>query len=277
MDMRTICGRFALLVCVMSVLAACSEARASSLFLSDLQASGNPAGQTTQPGWFAQEIAANTVLTTVPLTPTASGTSAGVAATLVSTGQWGSRGGTASDRAAVTGTSFNNVVSDLWACRAMSFTMDFTGLNTGMAYTIRTWHNDPYNNSSDPTNAGFAAGGGTVNLSAIGATVLSSTSGTVTRLFGAQTNSAFGIASISFIPTTSNAQITFTRVGGTISAVPVNGVEVTAAPVPELSAGPLPLVAAFFLSACELGIQSRRGRSRRERSVNATDDHRLDH
>jgi hypothetical protein len=108
-----------------------------------------------------------------------------------------------------------------------------------------------------------------VNLSAIGATVLSSTSGTVTHLFGAQTDSAFGIASISVIPTTSNAQITFTRVGGSITAVPVNGVEVTAAPVPERSAGPLPLVAAFFLSACELGIQSRRGRSRRERSVNA--------
>jgi hypothetical protein len=269
MAMRKICRRFALLVCLMSVLSARSEARAGLLFLSDLQESGNPAGQTTQPGWFAQEVLKNTGATSLPLTPTASGSSAGIAANLVSTGLWGSRGGTPENRAAVTGTSFNDVVSDLWACTAMSFTMDFTGLNTGMSYTVRTWHNDSYNNSNDPTNAGFAVGGGTVNLSAIGATVLSSTSGTVTHLFGAQTDSAFGIASISFIPTTSNAQITFTRVGGSITAVPVNGVEVTAAPVPELSAGPLPLVAAFFLSACELGIQSRRGRSRRERSVNA--------
>ena len=77
----------------------------------------------------------------------------------------------------------------------MSFTMAFSGLSTGATYRVRTWHNDSYS-----LNAGFAAGGGTVPISASGATVVSSTSGTVTNRRGAQTDSAFGIAAMTFIP-----------------------------------------------------------------------------
>ncbi|MBU6308571.1 MAG: hypothetical protein KJS77_02365 [Planctomycetes bacterium] len=144
----------------------------------------------------------------------------------------------------MTGTSFNDVVSDLWVTRTMSFTMAFSGLSTGVTYGIRTWHNDSYN-----SNQGFAAGGGTVQLSASGATVVSSTTGTVTNLRGAQTASAFGIASIEFTPTVSNPQITFTRVGGSITALPVNGVEMTAFVVPEPASCGMLVIAGVSLAA----------------------------
>jgi len=214
------------------------------LILSDLQLAGNPAGQLTQPGWFAQDVIKISGTTSLPLNPTASGSSAGIAATLVAGGQWESRGGSAEGRDPVTGTSFNDVVSDLWVTRTMSFTMAFSGLSTGVTYGVRTWHNDSYN-----SNAGFAAGGGIVQLSASGATVVSSTSGTVTNLRGAQTDSAFGIASIEFIPTVSNPEITFTRVGGAITALPVNGVEMTAVAVPEPASCGMLVMAGVSLAA----------------------------
>jgi hypothetical protein len=144
----------------------------------------------------------------------------------------------------VTGTSFNDVVSDLWVTRTMSFTVAFSGLATGATYRIRTWHNDSYN-----SNEGFAAGGGTVQLSATGATVVSATAGTVTNRRGAQTDSAFGIAAMTFIPTVSNPQITYTRVGGSITALPVNGVEVTTIVVPEPAACGAVAIAALGIVA----------------------------
>jgi hypothetical protein len=209
------------------------QARAETvLILSDLQRAGNPAGQVTQPGWFAQEVIQFSGTTSLPLNPTASGSSTGITATLIAGAQWESRGGTADGRDPVTGTTFNDVVSDLWATRTMSFTLAFSGLSTGAAYRVRTWHNDSYN-----SNQGFAAGGGTVQLSASGAAVASSTSGTVTNLRGAQIDSAFGIAAMTFIPSVANPQITYTRVGGSITALPVNGVEVTAIVVPEPTVG----------------------------------------
>lgn len=233
---------------------ACAE---TVLILSDLQRAGNPAGQVTQPGWFAQEVILFSGTTSLPLNRTASGSSAGVAATLIAGAQWESRGGSADGREPVTGTTFNDVVSDLWATRMMSFTMAFSGLSTGTTYRVRSWHNDSYN-----SNAGFAAGGGIVQLSASGATVVSSTSGTVTNLRGAQTNSAFGIASIQFTPTVPNPEITFTRVGGSITALPVNGVEVTAIAVPE----PAVSGALAIAGACAVARWRRRGMGRPERS-----------
>jgi hypothetical protein len=209
-----------------------APARADTLLiLSDLQMTGNPAGQVTQPGWFAQEVTKLSGTTSLPLSPTASGSSAGIAAAVITGGQWESRGGSAEGRDPVTGTPFNDVVSDLWVTRTTSFTVAFSGLATGATYRVRTWHNDSYN-----SNEGFAAGGGIVQLSATGATVVSSTSGTVTNRRGAQTASAFGIASMTFIPTVSDPQITYTRVGGGITALPLNGVEVTAIVVPEPAA-----------------------------------------
>lgn len=198
------------------------------LFVSDLQMSGSPAGQVTQPGWVAQDVTKFSGTTSLPLTPTASGSAAGITASLVAPGNWESRGGTAEGRDPVSGTTFNDVVSDLWVTRTMSFTVLFSGLSAGETYRIRTWHNDSYN-----ANQGFAAGGGTVQLSATGATVVSSSNGTVTNLRGAQTDSAFGIAAMTFIPTVTAPQITYTRVGGSITALPVNGLELTTAAVPE--------------------------------------------
>ena len=227
-----------------------SHAHAETVLVrSDLQMAGNPAGQFTQPGWFAQEVIKLSGTTALPLNPTASGSSAGIAAALIAGGQWESRGGSAEGRDPVTGTTFNDVVSDLWVTRTMSFTMAFSGLSTGATYRVRTWHNDSYN-----ANEGFAAGGGTVQLSASGATVVSSTSGTVTNRRGAQTDSAFGIAAMTFIPSVANPQITYTRVGGSITALPVNGVEVTAVVVPE----PAVSGALAVAGACAVAASRRR-------------------
>ena len=228
------------------------QARADTvLILSDLQMAGNPAGQLTQPGWFAQEVSKLSGTSSLPLNPTASGSSAGIAAAVVAGGQWESRGGTAEGRDPVTGTTFNDVVSDLWVTRTMSFTMAFSGLATGATYRVRTWHNDSYN-----SNEGFAAGGGTVQLSATGATVVTSTAGTVTNRRGAQTDSAFGIAAMTFVPTVPNPQITYTRVGGSITALPVNGVEFTAIVVPE----PATCGAVAIAGACAVAAFRRRAR-----------------
>jgi hypothetical protein len=250
-------GRVVARLIMLTSLVVGLQARAETLvMLSDLQMAGNPAGQVTQPGWFAQEVIKVSGTTSLPLNPTASGSSAGIAAALVAGGQWESRGGSAEGRDPVTGTTFNDVVSDLWVTRTMSFTMAFSGLDTGATYRVRTWHNDSYN-----SNEGFAAGGGTVQLSASGATVVSSTSGTVTNRRGAQTNSAFGIAAMTFIPSVSNPQITYTRVGGSITALPVNGVEVTAVVVPEPAvSGPLAVAAACAVAASKRRAWTRRGR-----------------
>ncbi|MFM7244874.1 MAG: PEP-CTERM sorting domain-containing protein [Planctomycetaceae bacterium] len=213
------------------------------LFVSDLQLSGSPAGQVTQPGWVAQDVTKLSGTTSLTLTPTVGGATAGVTARLLASGNWESRGGTAEGRDPVSGTTFNDVVSDLWVTRTMSFSVLFSGLSTGATYRIRTWHNDSYN-----INEGFAAGGGTVQLAATGATVVSSTSGTVTNRRGAQTNAAFGIAQMTFIPTIANPEITYTRVGGSITALPVNGVEVTAIVVPEPAMWGLLAIAAPLLT-----------------------------
>lgn len=71
----------------------------------------------------------------------------------------------------------------------------------------------------------------------------------MTNLRGAQTDSAFGIASIEFIPTVSNPEITFTRVGGAITALPVNGVEMTAVAVPEPASCGMLVMAGVSLAA----------------------------
>jgi len=245
-------------VLMLVVLAGISAAPAPAntiLVLSDLQLAGSPAGQVTQPGWFAQDVVKFSGTTTLPLTPTASGSAAGITAALVAGGNWESRGGTAEGRDPVAGTSFNDVVSDLWVTRTTSFTATLSGLTPGQTYRIRTWHNDSYN-----INEGFATGGGAVQIAPTGATVVSNTSGTVTNRRGTQTDAAFGIASLTFIPTVSNPQIGYTRVGGGISAMPVNGVELTAIVVPE------PTTAVGWISAVAVaavvGHVNRRGRCR---------------
>lgn len=229
------------------------------LFVSDLQLSGSPAGQLTQPGWFAEESAKLTGTTSLSLTPTASGSSAGVTASLITAGNWETRGGTAEGRDPVAGTSFNDVVSDLWVTRTMSFTIALSGLSTSGTYRIRTWHNDSYN-----SNQGFAAGGGSVQISASGATVVTAMNGTVTNLRGTQTDSAFGIPSMTFTPTVSNPQISLTRVGGGIVALPVNGVELTAVAVPEPATAVLAAVAGIggLLIARRRAAAGRRCRGR---------------
>lgn len=151
---------------------------------------------------------------------------------MISTVKWETRGGNQypDERQLVSGTSFDAVVSDFWVTRANQFDLAFTGLSVGTTYRLRTWHNDSYS-----ANEGFAAGGGIVVPTLNGADWVSVTNGTVTRLQGAQSDTAFGIADLSFIPTISNPIITYTRSGGSIVAIPINGVELTTvtSPVPE--------------------------------------------
>lgn len=83
------------------------------------------------------------------------------------------------ERAAVSGTSFNDLVSDLWFNRQMSLTLSLAGLAVGTQYEFQAWHNDSYT-----VNQGAAAGGGTVTPSLTGGSVLSSVDGTITNLRG---------------------------------------------------------------------------------------------
>ena len=221
-------GRMYVLALVAAWLSTTPATAETILVLSDLQLSGSPAGQVTQPGWVAQDVIKLSGTTSLPLTPTAGGSAAGITAALVAGGNWESRGGTAEGRDLVAGTSFNAVVSDLWVTRTMSFEVVLGGLVAGSTYRMRTWHNDSYNQ-----NQGFAAGGGTVQISATGASIVSSTSGTVTNLRGTQTDAAFGIATVTFVPAVANPRISLTRVGGSITALPVNGVEIAVMTVPE--------------------------------------------
>ena len=182
----------------------------------------------TQPGWNAMGLNVDVVGSgTQLLQTTAAGTSAGITATLDGGASWNGRG-LDRDRAAVIGTSFNDVVSDLWFNRQMTATLYLSGLVTGTTYTLRAWHNDSY-----LVNEGAAAGGGTVTPGLVGGTVNSATNGTVTNLRGTQTNAAFGITTLLFTSTSSTAAITFTRNGGSFVGIPMSGIQLTTAAVPE--------------------------------------------
>lgn len=198
----------------------------------------------TQPGWTPNEIplAGNPAIQVLALT--ASGSAAGITATLDGGDNWSSRGNQ-SDRATVQGTTFNDVVADLWFNRQNSFTLTLTGLLTGTQYTVRSWHNDSYT-----LNAGAAAGGGSVVPSVTGGLVLTATNGTITNLRGSQTDSAFGIMTLGFTATASTAVVTMTRVGGDFTGVPLSGLEVMTMAVPEPGSVPLLALAAAIFAAC---------------------------
>lgn len=182
----------------------------------------------TQPDWTAFALDRNVTSPAVQaLQPTAAGASVGISATLDGGTGWDARGLDA-ERAAVSGTSFNDVVSDLWFNRQMSLTLSLVGLAAGTQYELQAWHNDSYT-----VNEGAAAGGGTVTPSLSGGTVVSSVNGTITNLRGGQSDSAFGITSLVFAPTGSTATITLTRSGGNFTGVPLSGLELTTAAVPE--------------------------------------------
>lgn len=186
----------------------------------------------TQPSWTAMGLDTDQTYPAVQtLPPTASGSAAGITATLNGGDQWVGRG-LDRDRAAVFGTTFNDVVSDLWFNRQNSFTLTLNGLNVSTQYTVRAWHNDSYT-----INQGAAAGGGTVTPSLVGGTVQTAINGTVTNLYGSQTESSFGVTRLVFTPTGSTATVTMTRSGGSFAGVPVSGISLsTATPVPEPSA-----------------------------------------
>ena len=165
---------------------------------------------------------------------------------MVSTVKWETRGGDQYPdyRQQVSGTSFDAVVSDFWVTRVNNFNLAFTGLSVGITYQLRTWHNDSYSQ-----NEGFAAGGGIIVPTLSGANWVSVTNGTVTHLQGAQSDAAFGITDLSFIPTISNPTVTYTRSGGSIAAIPINGVELTTATSPIPEAGTWGSMAVFAVGA----------------------------
>lgn len=211
----------------------------------------------TQPGWTAMALDRN--VNPLPpvqsLQPTSAGVSAGIAATLDGGTGWGARGLDA-ERATVSGTSFNDVVSDLWFNTQMSFTLTLSGLSAGTAYQVQAWHNDSYT-----VNSGAAAGGGTVTPSLTGGTVQSAGNGTVTNLRGAQSDASFGITTLSFIPNGSTATVTMTRTGGSFVGVPLSGVTLSTAVVPEPATG----AAVTAAIAAAMAWRCRRRRGVRER------------
>ena len=194
----------------------------------------NQSDQVSQPGWQVAEISRDGASGTQPLPVTPLGSASGVGATLVTSGNWWARGGPseAAPRGLVQGTSLDGVLSDLWFTRDLSFSLQLSGLAVGQTYTLRAWHNDSYTNTSD---GGSAAGGGTVQASLTGGTVSAAVDGTITNLFGSLTDTDFVATSMTFQPSSSTAAVTFTRIGGGFTGVPLNGVELLAVSgVPEI-------------------------------------------
>lgn len=185
----------------------------------------------TQPGWIAMGGDVDSVLPAVQvLALTANGSAAGLTATLACDTNWNPRG-LDRDRAAVVGTTFNDVVSDLWFTRSLSYSLTLGGLVQGTRYTLRAWHNDSYT-----INSGAAAGGGTVTPTLTGGTIVTSTTGAITNLHGLQTDAAFGVAMLEFMADGTDATITMTRSGGDFTGIPVSGLQVTTLAVPEPTA-----------------------------------------
>ncbi|MCG8583856.1 MAG: FecR family protein [Pirellulales bacterium] len=193
----------------------------------DLQLRGSVLDQHTNAGWTRQDLDHDAHMNpkTSRLHLTTAGTAAGITATLAGdTDGWEARGGSPHNRAQVTGTSFNDVVEDLWATRDEDATIAFTGLSVGGEYTLQVWHNDSFT-----INAGFATGGGTVTPSVVGGTLVSSSAGTITNLNGAQADGAFGITSIVFIATAANATVTLDG-NSRNGFLPINAIRFTSAP-----------------------------------------------
>lgn len=236
-------------VAAIAVFMACAVGRAEVMLIAaDLQ---SPVA-VTQPDWTAFALDRNLTSPAVQaLQPTAAGASVGISATLDGGTGWDARGQDA-ERATVSGTSFNDVVSDLWFNRQMSLTLSLAGLAVGTQYEFQAWHNDSYT-----VNQGAAAGGGTVTPSLSGGTVLSSVNGTITNLRGGQNDSAFGITSLVFEPTGSIATITLTRTGGSFTGIPLSGIALTTAVVPEPES--LALVAAAIAGGATWRRLRRRG------------------
>jgi hypothetical protein len=185
----------------------------------------------TQPGWSGMGGDVDIVLPAVQvLALTASGSAVGITATLDGVSNWNPRGQDR-DRAVVLGTTFNDVVSDLWFNRSMSYSLTLGGLAQGTRYTLRAWHNDSYT-----INTGAAAGGGIVTPTLTGGTIVTSTTGAITNLHGLQTDASFGVAMLEFTADGTGATITMTRSGGDFTGIPVSGLQVTTLAVPEPTA-----------------------------------------
>lgn len=182
----------------------------------------------TQGGWTGIGRDVDTPLSPVQaLAPTAVGSAVGITATLGCDTTWNARGQDR-DRAAVAGTNFDGVVSDLWFTRSLSYSVTLGGLAAGTQYTLRGWHNDSYT-----VNEGAAAGGGIVTPTLSGGTLVAAANGTITNLSGSRTDAAFGIATLVFTATSSSAVVTMTRSGGSFTGIPVSGLQLTTAVVPE--------------------------------------------
>ncbi len=236
------------MACLLAWAGVAATARAEVMILAgDLQSLVG----VTQPGWNGLGLDTDVVASGTQVLPvTASGTAAGITASLDGGASWNGRGPDR-DRSVVLGTSFNDVVSDLWFNRQMTATLNLVGLATGTQYTLRAWHNDSYS-----INEGAAAGGGTVTPSLVGGIVTSATNGTVTNLLGTQTDAAFGITTLVFTSTTSTAAITFTRNGGSFVGIPMSGIQLTTSVVPE------PVTISLVVSGVVGMLAVRRGRLR---------------
>ena len=78
----------------------------------------------------------------------------GVTVTATGSGYITARGGSSKSRStSIAGTSWNDMVEDLWAAVGDGdMTIALTGLSSGTLYTLTAWHNDSYS-----VNAGFAS------------------------------------------------------------------------------------------------------------------------
>lgn len=126
---------------------------ADLVFQADLEMTGGEAAnQRTQAAWDSGQIGNSGNGSSV------SSTFGGIGVTVTATGAGGElqgRGGSAQGRSdLMMGTSWNNMVEDIWAARNGDGNMEIalTGLTDGTTYTLTGWHNESYLG----VNEGFA-------------------------------------------------------------------------------------------------------------------------
>ncbi len=247
--------RFTFAVLVASPLLLFTASAHSALIQVDFENLSAVAEEQTQAGWDSQLLADGPVVGAIDIALTSEGIANGIGATIDDDSDgWESRGGLSfHQRAQVSGTSFDDLVEDFIATRDGVANITFTGLTVGGKYLLEAWHNDSYT-----LNAGFAAGAGSVTPSVnSGGFLLGSSAGSITNLYGAQTDGSFGISMLDFTATASTVSVSLTS-SNPSGFLPISAIRFSAVPEPQA-----PLISLLGVLGL-LGAARRRGKSLRD-------------
>ena len=158
----------------------------------------------------------------------------GIGVTVTATGAGGyltARGGSSVSRStSITGTSWNDMVEDLWAAVSGDgdVTIALTGLTSGTTYELTAWHNDSYSvNAGYATEVGYA-----VTPSVALGTLLASDAGASSnnKETDTLTDASFDTSVVSFKPDGTGAATIDLAGASTIDLFALSGLQLGSAP-----------------------------------------------